>query len=134
VEKSVILVAEDEALIRLSAVLMLEDAGYLVLEAGTAEEALEVLESRNDIAAVFTDIEMPPGTLCGLRLAKAVKDRWPAIQVIVTSGRKAVDELDFPKLGRFIRKPYQPEQVLTALAELLGRPAYSFKPSHMQQP
>ncbi len=113
--------------------MMLEDAGYQVLEACTAEEAVEVLESRTDIAAVFTDIEMPPGTLCGLRLAQAVKDRWPAIQVIVTSGRKAIAELDFPRLGRFIRKPYQPEQVLTALAELLGRPPFPFKTSHVQQ-
>jgi CheY-like chemotaxis protein len=119
VEKLVILVVEDEAIIRMSAVDMLEDAGFLVLEAHNADIAVQILESRSDIRAVFTDIEMP-GSLCGLRLAKAIRDRWPPIHLIVTSGRYGVSELDLPRLARFIRKPYAPAHVLTALGELLG--------------
>lgn len=119
VEKLVILVVEDEAIIRMSAVDMLEEAGFSVLEASTADIAVSILESRRDIRAVFTDIEMP-GSLCGLKLAKAIRDRWPPIHLIVASGRYAVSELDLPRLARFIRKPYTPTDVLTALGELLG--------------
>lgn len=118
-EKIVILVVEDEAIIRMGAVEMLEEAGFSVLEASNADVAVQILESRIDIRAVFTDIEMP-GSLCGLKLAKAIRDRWPPIHLIVTSGRYTFNELDLPRLARFIRKPYAPDQVLTALGELLG--------------
>jgi CheY-like chemotaxis protein len=120
VEKVVILVVEDEAIIRMSAVEMLEDEGFSVLEARNADVAAKILESRSDIQAVFTDIVMP-GSLCGLRLAKAIRDRWPPIHLVVTSGRDEFREQDFPRLARFIGKPYAPTQVLTVLGELLGR-------------
>jgi two-component system, response regulator PdtaR len=118
-EQLVILVVEDEAIIRISAVDMLEDAGFLVLEADNADIAVQILESRSDIRAVFTDIEMP-GSLCGLKLAKAIRNRWPPIHLIVTSGRYGVSELDLPRLARFISKPYAATEVLKALGELLG--------------
>jgi hypothetical protein len=60
-----------------------------------------------------------PGSLCGLKLAKAIRNRWPPIHLILTSGRFGASELDLPRLARFIRKPYAPHQVLTALGELL---------------
>jgi CheY-like chemotaxis protein len=120
VEKVVILVVEDEAIIRMSAVEMLEDAGFSVLEAHNADIAVQILESRSDIRAVFTDIVMP-GSLCGLKLARAIRNRWPPIHLIVTSARDASGDLDFPRLARFIQKPYAPNQVLTELGELLGR-------------
>jgi len=119
VEKTIILVVEDEAIIRMSAVHMLEDAGFSVLEACNADVAVQMLESRSDIRAVFTDIEMP-GSLCGLKLARAIRDRWPPIHLILTSGRVTPGDLDLPRLARFIGKPYAPSQVLTALGELLG--------------
>jgi CheY-like chemotaxis protein len=118
VEKIVILVVEDEAIIRMGAVAMLEEAGFSVLQAWNADIAVNILESRKDIRAVFTDANMP-GALCGLKLAKAIRDRWPATHIIVTSGRDASNELDFPELARFIGKPYAPIQVLRALGELL---------------
>jgi CheY-like chemotaxis protein len=115
---TVILVVEDEAIIRMETVLMLKAAGFEVLEAYNADIALKILESRTDISAVFTDIQMP-GSLCGLKLAHAIRDRWPPIHLVVASGLKAPTQDEFPKIARFIRKPYAPEHVLKALQELL---------------
>jgi CheY-like chemotaxis protein len=116
-QKIVILLVEDEAIIRMGTVPWLEDAGYTVLEASSADEAITILDSRLDINAVFTDIKMP-GSLCGLKLARAIRKRWPPIQLIVASGLRAPTEAEFPGVGRFIPKPYQPRDVLKALHEL----------------
>jgi CheY-like chemotaxis protein len=116
---TVILVVEDEAIIRMGTVQMLEDACFAVLEACNADVALKILESRTDVNAVFTDIQMP-GSLCGLKLAHAVRDRWPPIHLVVASGQTAPTQDEFPKMGRFIRKPYAPKDLLKALQELLG--------------
>jgi len=83
IEKPVILVVEDEILVRLTAVAIAEDAGFEVLSATTADEALSVLEARADVRLVFTDVQMP-GSMDGLRLAHAVRDRWPPVELIVT--------------------------------------------------
>jgi CheY-like chemotaxis protein len=113
---SVILIVEDETLIRWGAVKMAEDAGFKVLEAANADEAIQILETRNDIRVIFTDIHMP-GSMDGLKLAHAVRDRWPPIQIIVTSGREYPKKLDLPEGGRFFAKPYTPAQVQSALRE-----------------
>jgi len=118
-DKIVILVVEDEALIRMSAAQLLEDAGYTVVEAWNADIALQILKTRNDIRAVFTDIAMP-GSLDGLKLAHAIRNRWPPIHLIVTSGLNAPTEAEFPSIARFIPKPYAPRQVLKAVSELFG--------------
>ncbi len=117
-QKTVILVVEDEVIIRMGAVALLEDAGFAVLEAGNAHDAVAILEGRNDIRAIFTDVNMP-GTMDGMKLARMVRGRWPPIHLIVTSGLVAA-ERDLPHGGRFIRKPYDPEQVVAAVRELLG--------------
>ena len=116
---TVILLVEDEALIRLATAALLEDAGYTVIEAFDADEAVKILESRSDISAVFTDIIMP-GSLNGLRLAHAIRDRWPPIHLLVTSGLNAPAEEEFPGKARFLRKPYAPKHVLKALDELFS--------------
>lgn len=113
---SVVLIVEDEPLVRLCAVKMVEDAGYQVLEAATADEAIRILESRNDISLVFTDIQMP-GSMDGLKLAHAVRHRWPPIRIIVTSGRGPIKASDLPKDGRFFAKPYDPAQIQGVLQE-----------------
>jgi CheY-like chemotaxis protein len=118
-EKVTILVVDDEAIIRMGAVQILLDAGYAVVEACNADVALEILGCRTDIRAVITDIKMP-GSLCGLRLAHAIRNRWPPIHLIVASGLNAPTEREFPRMGRFIRKPYESKQLLTALDELFG--------------
>jgi CheY-like chemotaxis protein len=91
--KALVLVVEDELLIRMQAVSMIEEAGYDVVEASNADEAIAILEARTDIRIVFTDIEMP-GSMDGLKLARYVRDRWPPIQLVVTSGRHHVDDAD----------------------------------------
>ena len=124
-QKTVILVVEDEAIIRMGAVQMLEDAGFTVVEAGNAHDAVSILEDRNDVCAIFTDINMP-GTMDGMRLARMVRGRWPPIHLIVTSGLAFPHDDDFPPGGKFIPKPYDPRHVIATLRELLGQipPSY----------
>jgi CheY-like chemotaxis protein len=99
---------------------MLDDAEFIVVEAANADEAMRILELRNDIRAVFTDINMP-GTLDGIRLAQLVRGRWPPIYLILTSGLMIPNKGDFPADGRFIRKPYDPKCVIATIRELLGQ-------------
>jgi CheY-like chemotaxis protein len=112
----VVLVVEDEQLVRLSAVKVIEDAGFEVIEAANADDAIRILESRRDIRVVFTDIQMP-GSIDGLKLAHAVRHRWPPIKIIVTSGHELVAEDDLPEGGRFFAKPYDPMEICEALRE-----------------
>ena len=120
----VVLIVEDELLVRFGAVKMIEDAGYEVVEAGDADEAIRILESRSDIRVVFTDIHMP-GSMDGLKLAHAVRNRWPPIKIVVTSGRGSITEQELPQGGRFFAKPYRPAQIRDTLREwaLSGVPA-----------
>src|SRR3954469_21852148 len=102
---SVVLVVEDEALVRMMAVDMLEEAGFTVLEAGTADAAWSLLESRSDIGVLFTDVEMP-GSMNGYVLASRVAERWPDIRLVITSGRSYPGHGDVPDDGQFLGKPY----------------------------
>lgn len=120
-EKPAVLIVDAEVLVRMSAVHMIEDAGYSPVQAANADEAIRLLESRRDIRAVFTDINMS-GSMDGLRLAHAIRGRWPPIHLIVTSGLDIADKL--PANGRFIRKPYSTEQVAAALRELFGHSTF----------
>lgn len=110
---SVVLVVEDEGLVRLMAVDMLEDEGFTVIEAATADVAWAILEARDDIAILFTDIEMP-GSMNGLDLASRVAARWPRIRLVLTSGRMRLANRDVPDHGQFVAKPYYPAQLLSA--------------------
>jgi two-component system, response regulator PdtaR len=115
--RQVVLIVEDEALVRMTAVDMIEEAGFEILEATNADEAILLLEARLDITVVFTDIEMP-GSMNGLRLAEAVRGRWPPIKIIATSGRYVVRDGDLPSGGVFLKKPYSPAQISSALRDL----------------
>ena len=86
---------------------MILAAGFDAVEAANADEAIEILENRTDITVVFTDIQMP-GSMDGLKLAQAVRGRWPPINMVTTSGRVDVRETDLPDGGRFLPKPYSP--------------------------
>jgi len=114
----VVLVVEDELFMRLIAVQAIENAGYRVIEASSADEAIAILENRNDIGVVFTDINMP-GSLDGLRLAHAVRNRWPPIKIIATSGETGVTEEDLSEGGRFFAKPYNSTQIINTIRELM---------------
>lgn len=111
---SVVLVVEDDALIRMDLVSMLEEAGFGVVEASCADEAIAILETRLDITTVFTDIEMP-GSMDGLKLAFAVRDRWPPVSIIIASGRIQPQAHEMPTEVQFLRKPYSEASVLEAV-------------------
>jgi CheY-like chemotaxis protein len=117
--RPVVLIVEDEALLRWQAAEIVEDAGFDVVEAATADEAITVLETRNDIRLVFTDIQMP-GSIDGLRLAHLVKTRWPPVQIIATSGRLRLRDDDLPKGGRYLPKPYAVTELTQTLEELIA--------------
>ncbi|NVN84880.1 MAG: response regulator [Rhodopseudomonas sp.] len=116
-KRPVVLVVEDEIFLRMNAVDMIEDAGSEVVEAATADEAIGILETRTDVKVVFTDVQMP-GSMDGLRLAQAVRGRWPPIKIIATSGQVNLTDLDLPDGGRFLRKPYSSSQIADTLHEL----------------
>lgn len=118
-EKAVVLVVEDEALIRMHAVCMIEEAGFAAIEACNADEAIRLLESRDDIRAVFTDINMA-GSMDGWKLAHAIRRRWPPLHLIVTSGVSVQDKGKMPVKGQFIAKPYTAAQLTAALRDLFG--------------
>ena len=116
--RPVVLIVEDEFLLRMNAVDMIKAAGFEAVEAANADEAIAILESRRDITVVFTDIQMP-GSMDGLKLARAVRGRWPPIKIVATSGLVDVAETDLPDGGRFLAKPYSPHQLAGLLRELI---------------
>ena len=119
VKRPVVLVVEDDFLIRIGAVEMIEAAEFDVVEAANADEALEILEVRLDITVVFTDIQMP-GSMDGLKLASAIRGRWPPIKIVATSGIVDVRKVDLPEGGRFLPKPYSSAEIVGTLRELTG--------------
>ena len=111
---TVVLVVEDEPLLRELAVEFIEDAGFVALEAGDADEAVALLEARPDIAVLFTDVNMP-GSMDGLKLADMVRNRWPPIKILVASGQLRPGPSDLPSDGIFLGKPYCGEAVIAQL-------------------
>jgi DNA-binding NtrC family response regulator len=116
-KRPVVLVVEDDYLIRKGAVAIIHDAGFQVVEADNADDALEILEADSNVHIVFTDIQMP-GSIDGLKLAKFVKDRWPPIKIVATSGRLGVDSVDLPNGVVLVPKPYDPDRLVETLREL----------------
>ena|SRR5437868_5532512 len=117
-DRPVVLVVEDDVLLRWSAVAIVEEAGFDVVEAGTGIEAISVLEKRDDIRAVFTDVEMP-GSINGLQLAYLIHARWPSIKIIATSGRFRIRDDDLPTGARFLHKPYAVVHLTETLKQLM---------------
>ena len=115
----VVLVVEDEMLLRMRAVDMVEDAGYIPVEAVDAEAAFAILESSPGIGLLFTDIQMP-GKMDGLQLACAVHDRWPAIEIILVSGQLKLSEHDIPPRSRFFGKPLKADEMIAEMRDMLG--------------
>ena len=113
-----VLVVEDDLLLRLDTVTLLNEEGFEAVEAGNADEAIQVLQSRNDIQIVFTDIQMP-GSMDGIRLAHYVRKRWPPIQIIMTSGRTDIRNTDIPDRGLFFPKPFAPTALISALRQFI---------------
>jgi CheY-like chemotaxis protein len=116
---AVVLVVEDEMLLRMRAVDMVEDAGYTSVEAIDADEALKILESRSDIALLLTDIQMP-GSIDGLGLAHAVRERWPPIKIIVVSGALKLSDIAIPADARFFGKPLETKEMIVQMQTMIG--------------
>ena len=115
----VVLIVEDDPLLRMFATEVVSEAGYVALEARDADEALALLVARPDIALLFTDIDMP-GSMDGLKLAHAVSNRWPPIKILVVSGQVRPKPSDLPSNSRFFAKPYRPAALVGELRTLLG--------------
>ncbi len=117
--KAIILVVEDEPILRMTAASIVEDAGFEALEAANADEAIALLESRNDIRLIFTDIDMPFGSMNGLKLAAAVRKRWPPIAIIVVSGHHTPQNDQMPEGAVFFTKPYQEQALKDTMQHML---------------
>jgi CheY-like chemotaxis protein len=114
-----VLVVEDEPLLRLMAVDLVEQAGFEAIEATNADEAVRILETRTDIRIVFTDIDMP-GSMDGMMLAAAVRDRWPPIEIVIVSGYRRRDDIELPHRSVFFSKPYDPSVVTATLKRMVA--------------
>jgi CheY-like chemotaxis protein len=113
-----VLIVEDEAIILMDIAEHLEDEGFKVHEASDADRALALLTLHPEIRLLFTDVDLP-GSMDGLAMASAVRDRWPPIKIVVTSGARIVELADMPDGSVFFSKPYQHAAVVAALREMI---------------
>lgn len=113
---TVVLVVEDEPLIRMEAVDMIEDAGFLTFEANSADKAILLMEQHSDINILFTDIDMP-GSMDGLELAAYVQTHWPAVKIMIASGVVDAERLTLPESALFFPKPYPTSHIISALQQ-----------------
>jgi two-component system, response regulator PdtaR len=79
-----------------------------------------VLETRNDVRLLFTDIQMP-GDLDGMDLAREVHQRWPRILLVITSGQEKPAETEIPDHGRFVAKPYRAAELLGHVDDMIDK-------------
>ncbi len=105
VARSVVLIVEDEAMIRMGATALVQDLGLEFFEASNADEAIVLLEQHPQITIVFTDIQMA-GSMDGLQLAEYARHRWPPLKFIIVSGNHAATAIEMPEGARFFPKPY----------------------------
>ena len=114
-----VLVVEDEPLVLMSTVDFLQDEGFTVLEANSADQAIALLEANPSVSILFTDVDMP-GSMDGLKLSAAVRNRWPPVRIVVTSGHRMVDITDLPDGGVFFSKPYRHNEIAASFRELMS--------------
>ena len=98
----------------LDAIDLVEEIGFTAYGARSADEALLLLERHADIRVLFTDIDMP-GSINGLALAHAVRERWPPLVIILTSGLHLITAENMPADGLFFSKPYRPDVIIEAV-------------------
>jgi CheY-like chemotaxis protein len=120
--RPVVLLVEDEPLVRTLQVDILRDADFWVLEAQDADEAFEVLKRRPDVRAVLTDVDMP-GSLDGFEFARLVAQGWPKVGVLVISGKTAPEPGDLPPTARFAAKPVRPDDLVETLRSVMAEVA-----------
>ncbi len=93
---------------------VIEDAGFKTCEATSADEAIALLEREPLIRIVFSDIDLPGG-MDGMRLAAAIRDRWPPVELVLTSGHVKVGDAELPERGHFFSKPYDAGELINTL-------------------
>jgi CheY-like chemotaxis protein len=120
IENPVVLLVEDDGLLLMEASDTLAEAGFTVLEAPHADKALTMLEGRDDVGVLMTDVDMPQGSMDGFALARLVSRRWPEIPVLVVSGMGFPGPHDLPDGARFISKPYQPSALVRTLRAVVN--------------
>lgn len=112
--KRIVLIVEDEPLLMMQAVGLVEDAGFEALEACDADQAITILAGRTDIRIVLTDVDMP-GSMDGVKLAEAIRGRWPPIEIIVMCDKRRLSKKDLPERSHFFSKPYDQDAMVAAL-------------------
>ena len=117
--RAVVLIVEDEPLVRMMVMDLFEDEGFEVLEAPDADAALLILEARSDIALLFTDVEMP-GTLDGYALARWTRRNRPAVKTMIVSGRALPGSGDIPEGATFLGKPYDHGDVMRRVQTMMA--------------
>lgn len=117
--RTVVLIVEDEPLLRIDAVDLVEDAGYEAIQAANSAEAINQLEARDDIRIVMSDIHMPPG-MDGLDFVAIARRRWPGLQVVLVSGNVDRADIRLPDGGVFFSKPYRPSDLVKALNRMVA--------------
>jgi two-component system, response regulator PdtaR len=115
----VVLIVEDDSLLRMLAFVVVEEAGCVALVAGDADEAVALLQSRPDISLLFTDVHMP-GSMDGLQLAHAVRSRWPPMKILVVSAQAPLQPCELPSSSCFVVKPYCPAAMVEQLRSIVG--------------
>ena len=114
---NLVLVVEDDPMLRMDAALIFEEAGFEVSEFDSADDAMAyVWDCANEITAIFTDVEML-GSASGTDLAMMVTSSWPHIAVVVTSGIHREMPDDLPSRACFLPKPWTPSQVLSIVQQ-----------------
>lgn len=118
--KPTLLVVEDELLLRMDLVELAHQAGFETCEAGSAAEAIEILEQRDDVQVVFTDIRMP-GEMDGLALAHCVRGRWPPTVIVICSANELPEAIELPSSTLFLPKPCTGPKLEILLTSILAQ-------------
>ncbi len=114
ISRQVVLVVEDDPLLRMMAVDLVEDAGFDAIEACDSDEAVEILQTRPDVRVLFTDVDMP-GKMDGVALANWARRSVVPLGIVLTSGHYRPEEEDLPDRSIFFAKPYDFEKVMKTL-------------------
>ena len=109
-----IVIVEDDVLANEHLEFILQQAGYEVFSATSADEAAELLDDHEDVQLLVTDINLP-GTVDGLKLAAAVKARRPEMNIIITTGYSAPKDEEIPQGSLFLPKPYNAQKMIEAV-------------------
>lgn len=116
-DKKVVLIVEDDPLLRMLAADVVADAGFEGLEAAGADEAKAILEQRDDISVLFTDIDMP-GSMNGIGLARWARDAVKSIKIVITSGHSMIPNARERADWKFFPKPYDIDAVTNEIKRM----------------